>query len=151
MSFILFYYFPESYGRLKPSNEKFKSVESICWTKTRHKIYSRRFQNLSTTYLVISVGVLLNNKNIYKLYIYDTSNESIAWKCIFKGLERFKGLVGYRARLKTPIKHFKLITLFTLKYYLFNNNHRNIEINVTHDRHFSLVYLLGITRPTTTR
>ena len=25
------------------------------------------------------------------------------------------------------------------------NNHRNIEINVTHNGHFSLVYLLGIT------
>ena len=29
-------------------------------------------------------------------------------------------------------------------------NERNIEINVTHNCHFSLVYLLGITRPRTT-
>ena len=28
---------------------------------------------------------------------------------------------------------------------------QNIEINVTHNRHFSIVFLLGITRPTTTR
>ena len=31
------------------------------------------------------------------------------------------------------------------------NIHRSIEINVTHNRHFSIVYLLGMTRPTTIR
>ena len=38
-----------------------------------------------------------------------------------------------------------------LKCYLLNNFYRNIEINVTHNSHFSFVYLLGITRPTTTQ